>query len=102
MSKQKFSLNALTVGEAAKVEDLSGQRIAEFSDGDIGKASTLFIAGLAFVWLKRSEPATTWNDVLGMDYEAMLGILGQGDTDDEQEDADAGPFGVLEETGSGS
>lgn len=99
----KFDFAKLTIGEAAKCEDLSGQRIAALQD--TSEASTLMLAAFAFVWKKRTEPGTTWNEILGTEYGDLLQILGieseeeivfDGDTitdtEADTEDDEAGPF----------
>lgn len=74
-----IDVNSLTLGEVAKVEDLSGQPIAAFADED--KPKGLALAALAFVWRKRSDPTFKWNDALGLTLVEANEILGIGDSD---------------------
>jgi hypothetical protein len=70
-----IDINSLTLGEVAKVEDLSGLPIAAF--GDESKPKGLALAALAFVWHRRSVPTFTWNDAQGLtlaDANRILGI----------------------------
>ena len=80
-----IDVNKLTLGEIAKVEDLSGLPIAAFENED--KPKGLALAALAFVWRRRSVPAFTWNDALDLPLDEAQKILGITDeTDDEHTD----------------
>lgn len=74
-----IDVNSLTLGEVAKVEDLSGQPIAAFADED--KPKGLALAALAFVWRKRQDPTFKWNDALGLTLAEANEILGIGEDD---------------------
>lgn len=76
-----IDVNKLTLGEIAKVEDLSGLPIAAFENED--KPKGLALAALAFVWHRRSVPAFTWNDALNLPLEDAQKILGITDEDDD-------------------
>ena len=50
---------SLTIGEMAKIEELSGLSVAQFDDND--KPRGLFMAAMAFVVKKREEPKLTFD-----------------------------------------
>jgi len=85
-----IDINTLTLGEVARVEELSVLPISAFSNEDKPKGKAL--AALAFVWKRRTEPTFTWNDALGLTIEQANEILGIGDDEDEEgEEGDADP-----------
>ena len=56
-----FDQNALTGGEMAQIEELSGQSMTAMADPDLPKARLLM--AMAYVWSRRSNPALTFNEV---------------------------------------
>lgn len=66
-------IGQLTIGETAKVEELSGQNIASLQDENAPKAKVL--AALAFVFKKREDPAFKWNDALEMTFDEISELL---------------------------
>lgn len=99
-----IDFNSLTVGEAAKVEELSGQSLDSLAETNTPKV--LSMAALAYVWKRRSDKTFSWNDALGLTMTEMRQILGMDDDAEEPavtiggtvinadvtEDTDAGPF----------
>lgn len=77
-----IDITKLTMGEIAKVEDLSGQPISAI--GNDASPKGLALAALAFVTKKRHEPAYTWNDAQLLTLEDVNAILGL----DESEETD--------------
>ena len=77
-----IDVNKLTMGEIAKVEELSGQPISAIGNDDSPKG--LSMAALAFVTKRREDPKFTWNDaqlLVLADVNAILGL-------DESEETD--------------
>lgn len=83
--------NSLTMGEIAKIEELSGQPFTALEDDSLPKGNAL--AALAFVVKRREEKGFTWNqaqeltltdvtDLLGLDVEA------EPEDDDDPKDSD--------------
>lgn len=85
-----IDINSLTLGEVAKVEDLSGLPISAFGNED--KPKGLALAALAFVWKRRSEPTFTWNDAQGLTLDDANTILGIEDDEDDAPAGEADPF----------
>lgn len=83
-----LDVNKLTLGEVAKVEELSGHPISAIGDED--KPKGLALAALAFVAKRRQDPKFSWNDAQGLTFDEANEILGFGQ--DDQEDQDAGPL----------
>jgi len=80
-----FDVKKLTLGEVAKVEELSGQPITAFADDEMPKGKPM--AALAFVVKRRQLLADgqkvsefTWNDACGLTFEQATEILGLGQT----------------------
>lgn len=82
-----FDINKLTLGEVAKIEELSGKPISAIGDDDAPKG--LALAALVFVAKRREDPKFTWNDALGLGLEEANAALG---LDEDEEDA-ADPLG---------
>lgn len=83
-----IDIQRLTLGEVAKIEELSGQSISSIGDDNSPKGKTL--AALAFVAKKREDPKFTWNDALGLELDEANKIIGL-DDGDEGEDAPLDP-----------
>lgn len=81
-----IDINRLTLGEVAKIEELSGQPISAIGDED--KPKGLALAALAFVAKRREDPKFTWNAAQELTFDEANKILGFGQ-DDEEEAADA-------------
>ena len=84
-----FDINRLTLGEVAKIEELSGMPISEIGNDD--KPKGLALAALAFVAKRRQDPKFSWNDAQGLTFDEANDILGLRSADDQEEDAD-GPL----------
>ncbi|MGG7466045.1 hypothetical protein [Plantibacter sp. YIM 135347] len=71
-----INIKKLTLGEMAKVEELSGLSIDSISDSASPKG--LLLAALAFVAKKRTNPEYTWNEAQALTAEdvAELGLTG--------------------------
>lgn len=82
-----LSINSLTLGEVAKVEELSGQPISAVGDEDSPKG--LALAALSFVFKRREDPKFTWNAAQSLTLVEAQEILGIAD----QEDEVPGPLG---------
>lgn len=81
---KKLSISSLTLGEVAKVEDLSGLPFSSISDDD--KPKGLALAALAFVAKRRSDPKFTWNAAQDLTFTELNDLISLGG--DEDEDAD--------------
>lgn len=64
---------SLTIGEVAKVEELSGLSAAQFEDND--KPRALLAAAMAYVIRRREDPKVKFADLLDMDVEAVEAIV---------------------------
>lgn len=64
---------SLTIGEVAKVEELSGLSAAQFEDND--KPRALLAAAMAYIIRRRDDPKVKFSDLLEMDVEAVEGIV---------------------------
>lgn len=84
MSKRQ--IDQLTIGETAKVEELSGLPISALADEDRPKAKLL--AALYFVFKKREDPAFSWNEAMGATFDEIAEYLDLGGDDEEDGDAD--------------
>lgn len=78
-----IDFNSLTVGEAAKVEELSGQSLDSLAETNTPKV--LSMAALAYVWKRRTDRSFSWNDALGLTMTQMRETLGMNDTADTEE-----------------
>src|SRR5690625_3233921 len=75
-----FDVNKLTVGEVAKVEELSGQSIAAFgTDAPMGN----MLGAIAFVVKRREDRKFTWNDAMALTMTEVNEIIGVGEAEDE-------------------
>ena len=76
-----IDINKLTVGEIAKVEELSNQGITAIVDDASPKGLTM--AALAFVVKRRENGEVKWNDALALTFEEANAILGLGQDEPE-------------------
>lgn len=81
---KNLDVNALTMGEIATVEKLSGQSIADI--GDDGQPMGNMFAALAMVAQRRNGfPGFKWGDALGLTMGEVSEILGLEDEDEDSE-----------------
>lgn len=73
-------LDRLTLGEIAKIEELSGQSVSALADDDKPKGR-LFIA-IAYIVKRRSNPAFTLNEAEAIPATELAQIMGA-DSDPE-------------------
>ena len=66
-------MKALTIGEIAKVEELSGLSATQFESEDSPKA--MLLAAMAYVVKRREDPKAKFTDVLDMDMEEVSNIV---------------------------
>lgn len=66
-------MKALTIGEIAKVEELSGLSATEFENDESPRA--LLLAAMAYVIKHREEPKLKFTDVLDMEMEEVNTIV---------------------------
>lgn len=79
-----IDISTLTLGEVAKIEDLSGMPISAIADDDAPKGNAL--AALAMIVKRRSgEPAFTWNQAQALTFTEVNDLLG---LDEDAEDDD--------------
>lgn len=74
-----IDIQKLTLGEVAKIEELSGQSIVTIGEDDSPKGLTL--AALAFVAKRREDPSFKWNDALNLTFDQaneQLGLTEEG------------------------
>lgn len=81
-----MDISKLTLGEVAKVEELSGQSLRGM--GDEAQPMGKMLAALAFVTTRRTNPKYTWNDALGLTIDEANAAVGITDDDDEFPDDD--------------
>lgn len=81
MSSTGFDIDSLTLGEIARVEDISKMSIKRFSDPDayVGRMT----AALAYVVKRRSEPTFQFDQALNLTQREVNDLL---DLDDDDED----------------
>ena len=87
----KNDINKLTLGELAKVEELSGQSMISMDDPNKPKAK--LYQALVFVMKKREDKNFQFKDTESMTFDDLSEFLGVGD--DEEVDAD--PFDKTQE-----
>lgn len=81
-----IDISTLTLGEVAKIEDLSGLPIATLADEERPKG--LALAAVAFVVKRRTgHPEFTWNEAQDLTFQEVSDLLGL-DTDDDEDDDD--------------
>lgn len=78
----KFDLKTLSLGETAKVEELSNQPISAITDEN--KPKGLAMAALAFVAKRREDPEFKWNAALALTFDQASEILGFNEQEDEE------------------
>ena len=78
-----LDISRLTLGEVAKVEELSGLAISAIGDDAAPKGRAL--AALAFVAKRREDPKFSWNDAQLLTFDEAQAILGIGDQDQDQD-----------------
>jgi hypothetical protein len=72
-----LNINTLTLGEVAKVEELSGLSFSAIADDQ--KPKGLALAALAFVAKRRSEPKFTWNEAQQLTMADLSDLISMGD-----------------------
>lgn len=81
-----MDISRLTLGEVAKIEELSGQPISRLGEEDAPKGAVL--AALAFVAKRRENPKFTWNDAQALTFDEANAILNLTSDDDAGEEPD--------------
>lgn len=84
-----IDVSKLTLGEVAKIEELSGMPISAIGDDDRPKG--LAMAALAFVAKRREDPKFSWNAAQGLTTEEANEILGADTEEEDQGPLDEGP-----------
>jgi hypothetical protein len=74
-------MNRLTIGEVAKLEQLSGQAMDELFAA--GQPKGLAMAAMVFVIQKRTNPELTWEEVLNIPLDDLQSIFGEGTEEDD-------------------
>lgn len=83
-----LDIQRLTLGEVAKIEELSGQSITSIGDDIQPKGNAL--AAMAFVAKRREDKKFSWNDAQSLTFEEANAILGLTEDDSSEEhEADA-------------
>lgn len=68
-----MDINRLTLGEVAKIEELSQMPISTIGNDDAPKG--LVLAAMAFVAKRRVDPKFTWNDAQGLTFDEAQAII---------------------------
>lgn len=76
-----IDLSKLTLGEVAKIEELSGQSIGAIGDETAPKG--LALAALAFIAKRREDPTYKWNAAQELTLDDANEILGLNETKEE-------------------
>lgn len=84
-----LDISKLTMGEVAKIEQLSGQAISAI--GDEGSPKGLSMAALAYVVKRREDPKYTWNAAQDLTFSEAQDILGLDGGDEEEASDESGP-----------
>lgn len=84
-----MDISKLTLGEVAKVEELSGQSMRNF--GDDTQPMGKMLAALAFVARRRTDPAFSWNDALGLEMDEAMTIAGLNDDEPDEGEVEPDP-----------
>lgn len=90
-----IDINTLTLGEVAKIEELSGMPISAIGDDD--KPKGLALAALAFVAKRREQlaagqkPSFTWNQAQDLTFDDAQAILGMSGEEADQAPLDDTP-----------
>lgn len=74
-----MDINTLTLGEVAKIEELSGQSVAALAKDDAPKG--LSMAAMAYVTKRRTDLTFKWEDALALTMPEVYEILGMSDED---------------------
>lgn len=85
--RKPLDLSRLTLGEVAKIEELSGlpmAAMANMADNPQGK----LLAAMVFVSERRHGHAIKWHECLDMDMSDALDLLGMAEDDDEDAEGD--------------
>lgn len=80
-----FDVKTLTLGEVAKVEELSQLPITVMGEDDRPKG--LLTAALAFVIRRREDPTFTWGEALALTLDQANEVIGIKDDADDSEPA---------------
>lgn len=80
-----FDLQKLTLGEVAKIEELSGQSITSIGEDNTPKG--LMLAALAMVVKRREDPSFSWNKAQELTFADASVLVGISTTEDEEEAA---------------
>lgn len=78
-----MDVTQLTIGEMAKVEELSGSPIGHFGNDD--KPQAKLLAALVYVLKRREDKTFKYDDALGMTTDELSDFLG---TDDDEDPKD--------------
>lgn len=82
-----IDISTLTLGEVAKIEDLSGLPISAIGDEDKPKGNAL--AALALVLKRRDgDPGFTWNQAQALTFDEVQTLMGTNTTAEDAEDAE--------------
>lgn len=76
-----IDIATLTLGEVAKIEDLTGLPMTRLGDDDAPKGAML--AAMAFITKRRQDMTFTWNQAQELTLEAANEILGLADDEDD-------------------
>lgn len=68
-----MDINRLTLGEVAKIEELSQMPISSIGNDDAPKG--LALAAMAFVAKRRIDPQFSWNEAQGLTLEEAQAII---------------------------
>lgn len=83
-----IDISTLTLGEVAKIEDLSGLPISALSDEE--KPKGLALAALAMIVKRRTgEPAFSWNQAQALTFDQVGELLGLGEPEADEDDPKA-------------
>lgn len=94
---QNLDLTRLTLGEVAKLEDLSGLSLDRIGDTDAPKGKLL--AAMVFVSERRKGHAISWPECLNLETPDAMAMLGldpdaiEGEEDTEAGETDTTPEG---------
>lgn len=69
-----MNINKLTLGEIAKVEELSGISINEIGGNTAPQGKAM--AALVFVLKRREDPSFTFNDAMNLGIDDLNSVLG--------------------------
>jgi hypothetical protein len=78
-----IDISRLTIGEAARVEEISGQSITDIADPAKPKARVMI--GVAYVMRKRDDPKVKVSDIENLTLDELHTILSSGDDEPKSE-----------------